>query len=484
MKSSWLKLGILLTLGVGVMALWVLTRSPKVQQTQQPQQTQTTAQNAEAPQQTQQRDPKKPREAIEYDQKAELGSFSNPNFQPVMWSAPPTKAEVKAATPVTTKMAIATSRNPNVPEKKEGGSVASRVKDQVLSRVMPKPSSPQGAASQSAQAMNASISAGGSGGGSGPRPLMMVASEGSGSGRAGRVQRSGGIAPMGRFIRCDLVNTLETTASPVPVPVIGIVTEDFKYNGRVLIPAGSEVHGYQGSNYRERITAQPSWNIVFKPTREHPDGSRIRLSGVVFHRDELLIDEKGNVTRGDKDLSPGFSGFVVKDMNKERFLMAMTAAIQSAAMQLQERTQATTTQASVVDSTGRNALLAGAAGALKVSMEEMERQIKENGYYTVVPGGTQFFLYIQEDIDVSKAGLFEAVDGQQAASPVEQAIEGGSIAEGFSQLNMDAFTEKISRIASLHEQGVIPANVMQQLVTMTDPLKMDRMADDILNSYE
>jgi hypothetical protein len=46
--------------------------------------------------------------------------------------------------------------------------------------------------------------------------------------------------PYGRLLRCELVNTVDSTN--IETPIIGLVIEDAWNGGRVIIPAGTEVH--------------------------------------------------------------------------------------------------------------------------------------------------------------------------------------------------------------------------------------------------
>lgn len=59
-------------------------------------------------------------------------------------------------------------------------------------------------------------------------------------------------APYGRMIPCETVVTIES--SRLDTPVIGLVTEDVWHDGRLIIPAGAEVHGRASlDRSRERI---------------------------------------------------------------------------------------------------------------------------------------------------------------------------------------------------------------------------------------
>ena len=77
------------------------------------------------------------------------------------------------------------------------------------------------------------------------------------------------VLPYGRLLRCELVNTVDSTN--IDTPIIGLVIEDIWNDGRVIIPAGTEVHGVaQKSPVRERIGSDRQWFLVFQDGRELP----------------------------------------------------------------------------------------------------------------------------------------------------------------------------------------------------------------------
>ena len=58
--------------------------------------------------------------------------------------------------------------------------------------------------------------------------------------------------PYGRLVKCELVNTVDS--SNIQTPIIGLVTEDVWHDSQLIIPAGTEVHGTaQRVATRERI---------------------------------------------------------------------------------------------------------------------------------------------------------------------------------------------------------------------------------------
>ena len=66
-------------------------------------------------------------------------------------------------------------------------------------------------------------------------------------------------APYGRLIPCETVITVDSAS--IQTPIIGLVTENIYFTGRLIIPAGTEVHGTaQADRSRERIASGTVWN--------------------------------------------------------------------------------------------------------------------------------------------------------------------------------------------------------------------------------
>ena len=123
--------------------------------------------------------------------------------------------------------------------------------------------------------------------------------------------------PYGRLLRCELVNTVDS--SNIDTPIIGLIIEDAWNDGRVIIPAGTEVHGVaQKSPVRERIGAGWQWFLVFQDGRELP------ISGTVLDHAPKNPD-----SWAESDGSAGLRGFVMKS-DKYAEAKAILAAMISA----------------------------------------------------------------------------------------------------------------------------------------------------------
>ena len=61
----------------------------------------------------------------------------------------------------------------------------------------------------------------------------------------------------------------------IDTPIIGLVIEDAWNDGRLIVPAGTEVHGVaQKSPVRERIGSDRQWFLVFRTAGNFPSPGR------------------------------------------------------------------------------------------------------------------------------------------------------------------------------------------------------------------
>jgi hypothetical protein len=208
-------------------------------------------------------------------------------------------------------------------------------------------------------------------------------------------------APYGRMIPCETVITIDS--AKIETPIIGFVTEDVWHDGRLIIPAGAEVHGKaQVDPSRERIASDNSWILVWRTT-DRMNGAELPLHGVA-------LDMERNETTGTWQLtdgSAGLKGDILKTDNWAEIKL-FAATFLSAASTGLEDTQNTsnlltgqTTQTPL--STPKNAALAGTSAVLTQYAQQILDSIKRDGFYVRVPAGKQFYLYVTQTIDLDHA---------------------------------------------------------------------------------
>lgn len=220
-------------------------------------------------------------------------------------------------------------------------------------------------------------------------------------------------APYGRLIPCELIVTVDS--SSIQTPIIGLVTEDIYHDGRLIIPAGTEVHGKaQTDRSRERIASDNSWTLVWQ------DGRELKLSGIALDRETDPNGDGWGITDG----SAGLRGRVIKSDDMAEIKLFAATFLSGAAGLFAD--QQPTIYGNQFAPTLENAPLAGAQSVLQAYAEQIYDSIQRDGFYVRVPAGKQFYLYVTQTIDESEATVggtrfspndFATPTNQTAATP-------------------------------------------------------------------
>ncbi len=202
-------------------------------------------------------------------------------------------------------------------------------------------------------------------------------------------------APFGRLIPCETVITLES--SKLDTPVIGLVTEDVWNNGRLIIPAGAEVHGRASlDRSRDRIAASGKWVIVWRD-RTDLNGTELVVTGIALNREK--DETKDEFGMGDG--SAGLSGDIIRTDDWEEiklFAATFLSGMASGFQQLQTQTTALGI-AQISSGSARNASLQGTADILNLYAKQIQEAIQRDGVFVRVPTGKQFYLYVTQTLD-------------------------------------------------------------------------------------
>jgi len=197
-------------------------------------------------------------------------------------------------------------------------------------------------------------------------------------------------APFGRLISCETVITVDSAS--IQTPVIGLVTEDVYHGGRLVIPAGTEVHGTaQADRHRERIASGGSWTLVWQ------SGEELRLKAMALDR-EFSGDQEG---WGITDGSAGLRGRVIKSDDMSEIKLFAATFLSGAAEALTEKQQ--TVFGPVSSPTLNNAPFEGAQKVLSIYAQRIYEAIQRDGFYVRVPSGKQFYLYVLQTVDRADA---------------------------------------------------------------------------------
>ena len=208
-------------------------------------------------------------------------------------------------------------------------------------------------------------------------------------------------APYGRMIPCETVITIDS--AKIETPIIGFVTEDVWHDGRLIIPAGAEVHGKaQVDPSRERIASDNNWILVWRTT-DRMNGAELPLHGVA-------LDMERNETTGTWQLtdgSAGLKGDILKTDNWAEIKLFASTFLSAAATGLQQTQNVSSPLTGATEevplATPQNAALQGTSAVLNQYAQQILDSIKRDGFYVRVPAGKQFYLYVTQTIDLDNA---------------------------------------------------------------------------------
>jgi hypothetical protein len=218
-------------------------------------------------------------------------------------------------------------------------------------------------------------------------------------------------APFGRLIPCETVTTVDSAS--IQTPIIGLVTENVYFGGKLIIPAGTEVHGLaQADRQRERIAGNTSWTFVWQ------NGEEMKIKAIALDRE---FDNRTNQSGwAITDGSAGLRGQLIKSDNLADIKLFAATFLSGAAGALTEKQE--TVFGPINSPSLNNAPFVGAQAVLQTYAQQILDSIQKNGFYVRVPSGTQFYLYALQTIDRADAtfggaGLIEEKDEQPATTP-------------------------------------------------------------------
>jgi hypothetical protein len=223
-------------------------------------------------------------------------------------------------------------------------------------------------------------------------PISLFAD--SSAGMAPLKKLSAVFAPFGRLIPCETVITVDS--SSIQTPIIGLVTENVYFGGRLVIPAGTEIHGTaQTDHQRERIASGNNWTFIWQ------NGMEMQIKAVALDRE--FDNETNQSGWAITDGSAGLRGEVIKSDNFADIKLFAATFLSGAASALTEKQQ--TIFGPVNSPTLNNAPFAGAQAVLQTYAQQIFDSIQKDGFYIRVPSGKQFYLYVLQTIDAADASL-------------------------------------------------------------------------------
>lgn len=232
-------------------------------------------------------------------------------------------------------------------------------------------------------------------------------------------------APYGRLIACKTVNTVES--GDTSTPLIAFVMEDLwwinsKGEKKLIIPAGTEVHGtVQGAKpLRNRLTTGNSFVLVWQATSDMV-GFELQLKGIALEKSNAA-GRKNLATIS--DMAAGIPGQVMSNENLAKFLMYTLAFGQGMAQGFQTTEVVSSSNTTIVSQQGntKNALSRGAETLAQIMLQDVSKQISKESYYIRVPAGTEFYLFVQQVINLDDAKVANTLLNKLE----EEKIQGGT----------------------------------------------------------
>ncbi|MFZ2658330.1 MAG: TrbI/VirB10 family protein [Victivallales bacterium] len=206
-------------------------------------------------------------------------------------------------------------------------------------------------------------------------------------------------APYGRIISCELVLTIDS--SSLGTPIIALVTEDLWHDGKIIIPAGTEMHGTAANaRTRDRIGTSSSWVAIWR-TKDDENGKELRLSGIALDKAKSPMGSHWDITDG----SAGIRGRVI-DTTDMQMLVALASEFLSGVgkgLSTQSTYYGSGYTQTSSGGTVKDALSEGLQDAAQMYAKKMLETISKDGSFVRCPAGTRFYLYVTQTIDMADA---------------------------------------------------------------------------------
>jgi hypothetical protein len=204
-------------------------------------------------------------------------------------------------------------------------------------------------------------------------------------------------APYGQLLRCELVQTVMT--SNLQTPIIAMVTEPLWWNGKEVIPAGVIVHGVAASSpMRDRVGTGNKWILVW-PHRNEWNGKKLVLNAIALACDKT---ENGWAKI---DGSAGIKGDVISNEDQKKMYAYMASFISGLGEGMVSESEDTTGSTTTTTTGGTFADALGKAFEKSASdiSDQLFKELSQNVVYVEARAGTEFYLYITQDIYISEA---------------------------------------------------------------------------------
>jgi hypothetical protein len=205
------------------------------------------------------------------------------------------------------------------------------------------------------------------------------------------------VAPFGRLLTCETVLTIDS--SNTETPIIGVLTEDFWYDGRLIIPAGTEVHGSaRAVKNRDRMVTDSEWKLIWV-TKDLNNGMELPLKAIALDKDKNDLDGTWSMVDG----TAGLKGTLLKadELSEMKLFGATFLGGVIAAIQNPGATASEAENSNMVKASFSNSVSQGVSAVIERYAETVMESIEKEGFFVRITAGKQFYLYVQQPIDLS-----------------------------------------------------------------------------------
>ena len=251
-------------------------------------------------------------------------------------------------------------------------------------------------------------------------------------------------APFGRLLQCKLVVTVDS--SSIRTPIIGLVTEDLWHDGRLIVPAGTEIHGQAHlDRTRDRIASEGEWTLVWLSGLELP------ISGLALDL-EKKPDGGFEITDG----SAGLKGDVLRADNTAELKLFAATFLSAGSRAFIDTNSNNLLGVPVAQATAKTAALAGTSSVLDQYAAQILDSINRDGVFVRVPAGKAFYVYVTQTLDVGKATVGNVAVAKREAEAQRRANAGLPGASGSRRGEGTAGEIERLRASLLNNGGGLP----------------------------
>jgi hypothetical protein len=211
-------------------------------------------------------------------------------------------------------------------------------------------------------------------------------------------------AESGRMLWCHLSFAVET--SSFETPIIGTVTQDLWWGGKLIIPKDTQVLGKaRHDRDDDRIGAFPQWTLVIPPFENLPRGGSLVINAIVT--DHIFSEIK-------KDGRPGLHGKVFSATSTADEIKFFAANLMVGAMNGLTPQQQTVYGSQIIPG-AKSALFQAAGNSAERYADRIFETIRKEGFYVSVPPGKEFYLYVDQPLLLREAKIGSTLAFQPTA---------------------------------------------------------------------